>query len=795
MANHATAGMVRSNDLSKAENCEQKLELHIKVENLRNMDWIGQSDPFAVVYLNSEASGISPRVPEALPHAQGLRGVYGRARSALGTSGLLPNGTRRHPPRTAPWERIGKTEVVRNSLSASFTKTIPLTYFFERSQMIAVDVYDADSLSSNLLHHDYLGSAEISVPKIVRADGMCYKAKLSIANAPGASLGFVTVIAENKATRREMVKMDIGVSISARPTLMSRFLGPFLVISRQAPGRNAWVPIYRSPTAGRHNAARGRYAYDFEKISQPWDRLSLGSRDTRLRWEVVFSVRSRDRVAGAAVLSFREWQDVGMRVPLAKPSAAGRTGGERFSFNALSRGEMELRNFVVQSQPLFIDYVMGGCEMSLVIGVDFTASNGDSMQPSSLHFCDQYRPNEYELAIRAVGDILAKYDSDNRFPGYGFGARLPPDFDAAQHCFSLTGATDPTCYKIDGVLDAYRQSLYNVRLSGPTEFGLLIRTAAQHAQSEAGLYPQAYTILLIVTDGVINDFDETTRAIVEASHLPLSIVIIGVGDADFTAMDALDGDDVPLCRKKCRDIVQFVPFRKYQGKPDVLVSKVLEEIPNQLVEYMMSKNILPNTVPLTAEAPEKQQLQVAQQQQVEQQTTEQHQLQSHWQHLYGHSAQHDALDPLAANGGQPPPHDTMAANSTLYSAEQGTLDDNVAAAAAGRPGGQQQQQQQQPAVQSVAYSSGYPPADAGLPVANGGGHPPPPVANADKDFSGGGANGQVGHAVSQIGSTVSGYSGTESILVSNHTQTRSSDGAVSKLSAVENGNGTQEEVG
>ena len=38
----------------------------------------------------------------------------------------------------------------------------------------------------------------------------------------------------------------------------------------------------------------------------------------------------------------------------------------------------------------------------------------------------------------------------------------------------------------------------------------------------------------------------TERAIVQASVLPMSIIIVGVGSADFKAMDALDADDHPL---------------------------------------------------------------------------------------------------------------------------------------------------------------------------------------------------------------------------------------------------------
>lgn len=50
-------------------------------------------------------------------------------------------------------------------------------------------------------------------------------------------------------------------------------------------------------------------------------------------------------------------------------------------------------------------------------------------------------------------------------------------------------------------------------------------------------------MLLLLTDGVISDMDETVAAIVEASYLPISLIIVGVGDADFDQMNFLDCDD------------------------------------------------------------------------------------------------------------------------------------------------------------------------------------------------------------------------------------------------------------
>ena len=84
----------------------------------------------------------------------------------------------------------------------------------------------------------------------------------------------------------------------------------------------------------------------------------------------------------------------------------------------------------------------------------------------------------------------------------------------------------------------------------------------------SSLHPQQYFVLLIITDGVITDMDQTCAAIVEASRLPMSIIIVGVGAADFSAMEFLDSDDKLLRSPRgdvaARDIVQFVPFRDFQ---------------------------------------------------------------------------------------------------------------------------------------------------------------------------------------------------------------------------------------
>ena len=210
------------------------------------------------------------------------------------------------------------------------------------------------------------------------------------------------------------------------------------------------------------------------------------------------------------------------------------------------------------------------------------------------------------MAIGAVGNIIEDYDSDKLFPVLGFGARIPPD-GRVSHEFYVNGhPTNPYCEKISGVLLAYRSCIRSVQLYGPTHFAPTIQHVSRIARNF--MDGSQYFILLIITDGVITDMEQTKSAIVDAAFLPISIIIVGVGCADFAKMDELDGDTVRLTdqfgRKACRDIVQFVPFRNIYNASNAnnpatrahLAKEVLAEIPDQFLGFMKSRNLVPHHI-------------------------------------------------------------------------------------------------------------------------------------------------------------------------------------------------------
>jgi hypothetical protein len=258
-------------------------------------------------------------------------------------------------------------------------------------------------------------------------------------------------------------------------------------------------------------------------------------------------------------------------------------------------GVLIIDDFKIVKNPSFLDYLIGGHQLSLMLSIDFTGSNGKVDQPGSLHYLNPNQFNDYQKAIISVGNILNYYDSDKMYPVFGFGAKVNGQLS---HCFPCNfNPSNPEVFGVQGMLDIYTHAVKNVELYGPTMFSPFLKEANRIASNN----PNSYFVCLIITDGEVNDMDQTIEQIIKSSTLPMSIIIVGVGEADFTKMDFLDSDDKLLSLgslKAERDIVQFVPFSKLKNSnPDALAEEVLREIPKQFMSYMKKKGILPNPRP------------------------------------------------------------------------------------------------------------------------------------------------------------------------------------------------------
>ena len=145
----------------------------------------------------------------------------------------------------------------------------------------------------------------------------------------------------------------------------------------------------------------------------------------------------------------------------------------------------------------------------------------------------------------------------------------------------------PEIEGINGILDTYKKNIKDIHMAGPTFFSSIMDIFMDFAVEGRDL--KTYFILLILTDGEIHDMNETKKMIIEASKLPCSIIIVGIGDEDFDMMIELDSDDKALKDDKNneakRDIVQFVKYDQSIEMGNLAV-EVLKEIPAQVCRYM-----------------------------------------------------------------------------------------------------------------------------------------------------------------------------------------------------------------
>lgn len=70
----------------------------------------------------------------------------------------------------------------------------------------------------------------------------------------------------------------------------------------------------------------------------------------------------------------------------------------------------------------------------------------------------------------------------------------------------------------------------------------MLRKGIEYAKARQN--QNVYTILLILTDGVIDDLEESKMLLSLGGELPFSVVIVGVGNDKFLSMKELDGPDV-----------------------------------------------------------------------------------------------------------------------------------------------------------------------------------------------------------------------------------------------------------
>jgi Copine/C2 domain len=515
-----------------------KVQLFISCRKLKDTDILSKSDPFVEVY-------------EKKPDSQ--------------------------------WIKTGCTEVVENNLNPDFVKNFELNYLFEEQQYLKFRVFDSDNGRPKANNANFIGEAECVLGEIIGSKGQQVIKTLKSSQS-SKSTGNLILRCEKVNDNNDSVMLQISGSNLEDHSGFFHSFKPFFYLSRvMESGGNQRV--YMSEFIKGKNVT-------WKLLQKSMKDLCNGDPNRPIIFELYDHHRSgsHDLIATTEFTVQKIMEEGVKSFPLTNPKKKSKSGYK-------DSGKININICQLVKEYTLLDFIKGGCQISLIIAVDFTASNGTPTNPQSLHFMNPNGMNQYEQALYAVSDILLNYSTDKQVPLYGFGGKIS---GTTSHCFNMNfNRDDARVQSIQGIMAAYRNSLRYVELNGPTLFGhFLSRIVSEIEARPVDQYNQKYTVLLILTDGEIHDMRETKDWIVRGSSHPLSIVIVGLGNDSFQNMKELDADESPLIdsngRKMMRDIVQFVPFREVNNSPIRLAKEVLEEIPREVCNYFKIRNIYPN---------------------------------------------------------------------------------------------------------------------------------------------------------------------------------------------------------
>lgn len=439
-----------------------KLRLSVSAEDLSGTSLVRKPDPFAVITVLNKEPGSRPTV-------------------------------------------VGRTETLQNTYSPDWTKLILMDGFeLGKSMSVVVTLYDT-AKGKNVS----MGSSVFEVGKILGSKGNVLAKELK--------QGGIVVVNVEPFSASPMMKLQLrclalknleGLGIVNKSD-------PFFELQRlrhSVKGSKLWDTVYRSDfrknnlnpiwaeihldlgvICGNNRQQKMRFVvYDHEgdgkhvcmgKVNASVDDLNNAVAPSALEESNIdeskaFTLMNDGKPSGKLLVAACSIDklEVPIGIPEIEPDVEIETEFEEDIAVASHDEELVTEaSDTAEIPPTFVNYVAGGCQLTVSCAIDCTASNGNPRDPSSLHYFNDDDRNDYEHALHSICGILSPYDSDCVYPLYGFGAKQD---GSIQHRFSFG---DPAS-EVDGILELYRKVLRSgLIMSSPRDFSKVILEAGKEA--------------------------------------------------------------------------------------------------------------------------------------------------------------------------------------------------------------------------------------------------------------------------------------------------------------------------
>lgn len=333
-----------------------------------------------------------------------------------------------------PWQdqyyEIGRTETINDTLNPQFVKKIILDYNFESIQKIKLEVMEKDLQSS-----DFLGYFETTLSDLVSFSSRQFIGKLT--GVPNKDCGEIIIVTEEVAHCKQTAEIQFHAKHLTKLSFMFSN-DAFLAISRSNEDGSFSVVCKTDPVRSTQNPT-------WKPITIRITTLCNADYDRNIKIDCYDSrINGNHKLIGTCYTTLRR-----LTTKDEPPMNLVNEELQKTNPEHTTGGTLKVVKISVDEDVTFLDYIRNGTQMHFAVAIDFTASNGQFRHSSSLHYLSPERQNFYEIAIRAVGEIVQHYNSSQLFPAFGFGAKIPPN-GKVSHLFPLNGnPSHPFCAGVE----------------------------------------------------------------------------------------------------------------------------------------------------------------------------------------------------------------------------------------------------------------------------------------------------------------------------------------------------------
>ncbi|KAJ6233629.1 copine [Anaeramoeba flamelloides] len=475
-----------------------------------------------------------------------------------------------HFQKEKQWKEIGRSKFVENTAQPQYKKTFLVSFQFCRIQQIRIEYFQEKKPKPENL----FGIQTFNLGELMGKHKKRLRSKIIDPINKEKNVGSSKIIGKEIRKDNTNIKMTWKASKLKKDLFGS--VNPFLRFSRSGEKKNENILVYETEIIAKNQSP------EWSKFELKCSDLCNCEENRKILIECFDKKKKgKPNLIGYVNTNLAELQDGNKKnFTLIDPKKKKKK---------ISLGTLRLEKFSQNEIHSILDFLSSNIKLSTIVAVDFTISNGLPSFNESLHFRNPPNFNQYEQSIVSLCEILNQYSNLSQIAAFGFGGKIQLKKKViSSDLFPLNGnIQDPECEGIKGVLDSYSLALNNVGLNGPTKFGPILKAISFISKVNI---KSEYINLIILTDDKFIDNEEVKENLKVLSNLPVSIIIVGIGENhEFASMDYLKTESFFEEAELSRHLVNVVSFQESFHKGE-FQKKAFQDFQNQFLNYYLLQN-------------------------------------------------------------------------------------------------------------------------------------------------------------------------------------------------------------